>query len=89
MERLDKVTFVIKTTGNRGFLDGNVFRGQHLAGTFNAVVIEIIDRCALCHAAEITTEIFGIHSCDLSQTVKTDVIIIILRDIGKNIFDGV
>lgn len=85
----DKVTFVIKTAGDSGFLDGNILCGQHLAGTFDPIIIQIVNRRAFRHAAEIAAEIFGIHSSNLGQTVKTDAIIIILGNIGKHIFNGI
>ena len=86
---LDKVTFVIKTTGDSHFLDGDVLGGKHLTGAFNPVIIQIVDGCPLGHAAEVTAEIFRVHACDLCQHVKTDVIIIIFGDIGKHTFHGV
>lgn len=85
----DKVTFVIKTAGDGGFLDGNILCGQHLTGAFDSIIIQIINWRAFRHAAEIAAEIFGIHSGNLGQTVKTDAIIIILGDIGKHIFNGI
>ncbi len=89
MKCFDKVTFVIKTAGDGGFLDGNILCGKHLAGTFDSIIIQIVNRRAFRHAAEIAAEIFGIHSRDFGQTVKADAIIIILCDIGKHIFDGI
>lgn len=89
MKSLDKVTFIIKTAGDGGLFDGNIFCGQHLAGAFDPIIIQIIDGRALRHAAEVAAEIFGIHSRDLGKAVKTDVIIIILCYIGEDILDGI
>lgn len=89
VKSFDKVTFVIKTTGYGGFLDRDIFGREHFAGAFDPIIIQIIDGRAFRHAAEITAEIFGIHPRDPGKVVKADVIIIILCDIGKHIFDGI
>ncbi len=89
MECFNKVTFVIKTTGNRGFLDGDVFRGQHFTGAFDTVIIQVIDGRAFRHAAEIAAEIFGIHSGDSGQAVQADAVIIIFRNISENVFNRI
>lgn len=89
MKCLNKIALVIKTAGNGSLFNGNVFRGKHFTGTFDPVVIQIINRGSLSHAAEIPTEVFGVHASDFRQTVEADVIIIILGDIGKDIFNGI
>ena len=89
MEGFDKVTFVIKSAGNRRFLDGNIFGGEHFAGAFDSIVIQIIYRSALCHASEIAAEIFGVHTCNFGQHIQTDIIVVVLGYIGKDIFDGI
>lgn len=85
----DKVTFVIKTAGDSGFLDGNILCGQHLAGTFDPIIIQIVNRRAFRHAAEIAAEIFGIHSGDSGQAVQADAVIIIFRNISENVFNRI
>ena len=64
-----EITFVVKTTGNGDFLDGNIFCGKHLAGAFDSIIVQIVNRCTACYVAEIPTEIFWIHSGYFRQGV--------------------
>lgn len=88
MKGLDKVTLIIETAGNGGFFYGNILGRQHFAGTFDAVVIQVINGCPLGHAAEIAAEVPGIHAGDLGQLIQADIAGIIFRNIGQDIFYG-
>jgi hypothetical protein len=77
-----KVTFVIKSTGDRNLLDGNIFCGQKLAGTLDPIVIQVVDRGALGHASKISAEIFRVHAGDLREILKIDTVAVIFGNIG-------
>lgn len=62
MEGFDEIAFVVEAAGYGGFFDADILCGEHFAGALNAVIVQIIDGGALCHAAEIAAEIFGIHA---------------------------
>ena len=88
MKGFDKVTFIIETTGNSDFFDCNIFGGQHLAGTFDSVIIKVIDRRSFCNASKIAAEILGVHTGNLGKSFQRNVIVVILGDIEKHIFHG-
>ncbi len=72
VESFDEVALVAEAAGNGYLFDGGIFGGQHLAGTFNTIVVEVIHGNALRHASEIPAEVFGIHSGDFCQIVQSD-----------------
>lgn len=88
MEGLDKVTFIIETAGNGGFFYGNIFGGQHFAGTFDAVIIQVINGCPFCHAAKITAKVSGVHAGDPGQLIQGDIAGVVFCNVGQNILDG-
>ena len=89
VEGLDKVTFVIKSTGNCHFFNGNILCGKHLAGTLDSVIIQIVNRCTFRNTAEIAAEILWIHAGDSGQAVKINTIIVIFGYVGKRILNGI
>ena len=89
MKGFDKIAFIIKTTGNSGIADRDIFGGKHFAGAFNPVIVQVIDGGPSGHAAEIPAEIFWIHPCDFSQCVQADIMTVIFRDKREDFFEGI
>lgn len=77
MERLDKITLIVKAAGDGSLFYGNILRGEHLAGAFDSVIVQVINGRPLRHAPEISAEISGIHSRDFRQGVQGDIAVII------------
>ena len=62
-----EVAFVIEAAGNSGFLDGDIFGGQHFTSAFDSIVIQIVNRGSFRNASEIAAKILGIHTGNFGE----------------------
>ena len=82
-EDFNKIADVVETAVESSVRDGHIHRGELLSCAFNAVIIDVVDRGALCNLPKKTTEIFGVHACDGCERFQRDFLGIVIFNIAQ------
>ena len=85
-KNFNKVADVVEAAVESNLRDRRIGRGELLSCTFDPVIIQIVDRCALGDLPEKAAKIFRVHSGKRGERLKRDFLRIVLLDVAQDLF---